>query len=394
MKAKKLFWLWLAVMMAGRVFAQEGDGRCKAQGLLEQAAGMLKEGKADAAEPLLRQATTLDPTNALCWYYLGSAQISQKKFPEASQSMVTALKLDKEKPALGRRLQREARDALGLAYAYQKDYAKAVEAYRDALATDPDYPGFHYNLACVKSLAGDRDGALSALKSALECDARQSGGPSLPDPSDDEDFKGLLGSPRFQAVLLTNVGPQPNDGPAGALARDGARLFAAGDFAAAAAKEREATEKDATSAPSWFLLGGALEALGRQKEAAEAYSKAMTSNVAPGILLKKPLVRYAQLAIGHYALDSGNPQGAAAAFQAAVQADPFQPAAHYGLAQAYAGLSDRGKAEEALKKAFSLKENLLAVDPSLPDPRKDPAFAKWADDKGWQATVAALVPGP
>ena len=107
--------------------------------------------------------------------------------------METALRLDAAAPGLVRKQRREAQDILALSYSYQNQYDKARAVYQEAMAKDPLYPGFPYNLACVCALAGDRPAALSALRTALANDAKADPGPSLPDPAADEDLKGPLG---------------------------------------------------------------------------------------------------------------------------------------------------------------------------------------------------------
>jgi tetratricopeptide (TPR) repeat protein len=102
------------------------------------------------------------------------------------------------------------------------------------------------------------------------------------------------------------------------------------------------------------------------------------------------VLRFANQRIGRSDLAAGEAEGAARAFRAAIEADVFHPAAYYGLAQASAVLGDKAAAVSALKKAFSLRENLSPVDDPLPDPSKDTAFEKWAQDKEWKETLAGL----
>ncbi|MGC8723064.1 MAG: tetratricopeptide repeat protein [Acidobacteriota bacterium] len=392
-------WMSSITMMALFVFTlpavgQSADQGFKPQPLLEQGVALLKKGEADQAEPLLRQAALAAPEDALVYFYLGSAQMAQSEYSDAASSLRRALRLNEANSSLGRANWREAQDNLGLALAFQQEYGQAKKVYEAALAKDPDYPPFSYNLACVCSRAGDRLGAIAALREALLVDARQESGPTLPDPSVDQDLKGLLGDPRFQATLLVAIGPQPNDGPGSALMREGARLLSAGEDAAAEAKERAAIAAEPSSPRAWFFLGGALEEQKRLPEAAEAYAKALAADNPPGRVLSKPMRRHALMAEGMAALAKGQGEAAVGFFQAASALDPFHPMAFYDLGRAFALQGKMKEAAQAVRKAEDLKDNLTAVEGPLPDPAKDPAFDRWSKDPAWRALLSGETAAP
>lgn len=79
-------------------------------------------------------------------------------------------------------------------FALRKDYARAVEVMRDALAEHEGNPNVLYNLACVESLAGEREAALGHLARAIEADphAREFA-------QSDSDLEAIRGDPRFPA---------------------------------------------------------------------------------------------------------------------------------------------------------------------------------------------------
>jgi tetratricopeptide (TPR) repeat protein len=54
----------------------------------------------------------------------------------------------------------------------RKDYARALEIMREALAQHPDNANVLYNLACCESLGGEPERALEHLARALELDPR------------------------------------------------------------------------------------------------------------------------------------------------------------------------------------------------------------------------------
>ncbi len=382
--------LLAALPAAGQV----ADRPSSARPLLEQGVELLRKGEADQAEPLLRQAALAAPEDALVYFYLGSAQMAQSEYPDAASSLRRALRLNEVKPALGRANWREAQDNLGLALAFQQEYGQAKKVYEEALEKDPGYPAFSYNLACVCSRAGDRLGAIAALREALLADARQESGPTLPDPSVDQDLKGLLGDPRFQATLLVAIGPQPNDGPGSALMREGARLLSAGEDTAAEAKERAAIAAEPDSSRAWFFLGGALEEQNHLPEAAEAFGKALAADNPPGRVLSKPMRRHALMVEGMAALAKGQGEAAAGFFQAASALDPFHPMAFYDLGRAFALQGKMKEAAQAVRKAENLKDNLTAVEGPLPDPAKDPAFDRWSGNPAWQALLKGETAAP
>ena len=362
----------------------------RAQLLMRQGAAMMQENKPELAEPLFRQSTTLAPTNALAFYHLGTAEMMLDKHVAALEAMEKALKLDAATPGLLRRQRREAIDIQGLCYASMKEYGKAMTVYADAIAKDPDYPGFAYNQACVCALAGDRKAALSSLYRALALDARSDPGPTLPDASADEDLKGLWGDPIFQAILFGSQRPQPNDGPGGGLARQGAKSLATGDLAGGVELLTAGLEADPNMVRGWFVLGGALDATGKPSEAADAFRKALALNVGPRAVLSKAQMRYAALYAAKDLTLSGKYQEAADALRVADKAEPYYAPTFYQLALVFAGAGDMGEAQGALQRAFGLKGQMSPLDPRLPDPSKDPAFSKWAGDKAWNDFLAGL----
>ncbi len=374
---------------APKVFAQRPPAE-KAQTLIRQGASLLDDKKAEDAEPILRQAAAMDPTNVLAFYYLGVSEMTLKKYAAAVESMQTALKLDAANPGFLKKQRREAQDMEGLALAYLKEFDRARAHYKDVIAKDPDYPGFPYNLACICASAGDGVGALAALKTALTLDAKSESGPTLPDPAADEDLKGLWGRPDFQAILIMNLSPQPDDGPGGTVAREGARALAYGDAEGAVAKLKAGLEIDPKMTRGWFFLGGALDALKRTGEAAQAYRKAVALNVGSRAALSKPMVRYACMRSGQDYIASGAFADAVKELKSADGADAYNAWVHYELARAYAGLGEADQVRSSLTQAIALRDQMLPVEPPLPDPSKDPAFSKWAKDKEWQAFLATL----
>jgi tetratricopeptide (TPR) repeat protein len=76
----------------------------------------------------------------------------------------------------------------------RRDYGRAVEIMREALAKHPGNTNVLYNLACMESLAGDHDAALAHLGEAAEGDPRVREW-----AQSDSDLESLRGDPRFPA---------------------------------------------------------------------------------------------------------------------------------------------------------------------------------------------------
>jgi tetratricopeptide (TPR) repeat protein len=90
------------------------------------------------AEKVLRQVIAHDPDNGPGLEQLSQLLIDEGQAPEAIQ-LLTHAASDTSSP--------DIYDLLGDAYTQTKDYAKAEEAYKQAVAGDPDDPGHRHGLA-------------------------------------------------------------------------------------------------------------------------------------------------------------------------------------------------------------------------------------------------------
>ncbi|KPJ61312.1 MAG: hypothetical protein AMJ46_02830 [Latescibacteria bacterium DG_63] len=75
-------------------------------------------------------------------------------------------------------------------------YKKAVEALEKALKYNPDSSDNHYNLACLYSLAGEKEKSLESLRTALKLNPQFR---SLAE--EDSDFDNVRSDPRFKELL-------------------------------------------------------------------------------------------------------------------------------------------------------------------------------------------------
>ncbi|MGE0174107.1 MAG: tetratricopeptide repeat protein [Oligoflexales bacterium] len=89
--------------------------------------------------------------------------------------------------------------ALGLTYYKKKDWDKALSEFAAAIEVNPEDAVAYYNEACVLALTGKEDKAMTSLKRAIQLD------PTLQHTAkDDKDFAGIREKNNFQ-ILISNT---------------------------------------------------------------------------------------------------------------------------------------------------------------------------------------------
>jgi hypothetical protein len=78
----------------------------------------------------------------------------------------------------------------------RSDPARARDILEEGLQVHPDAGGLHYNLACLESIAGDPDAALTALRRAIELRPQSAGWART-----DDDLADLRTLPEFHALV-------------------------------------------------------------------------------------------------------------------------------------------------------------------------------------------------
>ncbi|MEF8787948.1 MAG: hypothetical protein V5A84_02650, partial [Planctomycetota bacterium] len=73
--------------------------------------------------------------------------------------------------------------------------------FQDAIEEDPEYPMYHYNLACAHAELDEVEKAAPELKRAFELRDNMMRGESLPNPRSDPSFRPHLDHPAFKKVL-------------------------------------------------------------------------------------------------------------------------------------------------------------------------------------------------
>ncbi len=95
-----------------------------------------------------QKATEKDNTNAVAHYNLGNAYLYQGQPKDAMQSYETAARLQKDKPRGA-----QVYHNMGVIFQSQKQFAEAVECYKNALRRNPKDDETRYNLAlCLHQL--------------------------------------------------------------------------------------------------------------------------------------------------------------------------------------------------------------------------------------------------
>lgn len=103
------------------------------------------------AEVNYRKALEINPKSTVSMFNLGNTLAQQNKLQEAMEQYVGATKVEKDKSNLG-----QIYHNMGVIFHSQKDYAKAVEAYKQSLRNNPKDDETRYNLALAQKMLKDQ----------------------------------------------------------------------------------------------------------------------------------------------------------------------------------------------------------------------------------------------
>ena len=104
------------------------------------------------AEVNYRKALEVNPKSSISMYNLGNTLVRQNKVQEAMEQYSAAAKIEKDKSKLAYIFHN-----IGDIFQTQKDYAKAVEAYKESLRNNPKDDETRYNLALAQKLLKDQE---------------------------------------------------------------------------------------------------------------------------------------------------------------------------------------------------------------------------------------------
>jgi len=85
-------------------------------------------------------------------------------------------------------MRRVITDQAGTAYGISGDIPKARSIFESAIAKDPDYPMYYYNLACADAEEKKLEDAKVHLQKAFALKENMLPGETIPDPSKDDSF--------------------------------------------------------------------------------------------------------------------------------------------------------------------------------------------------------------
>ena len=103
------------------------------------------------AEVNYRKALEVNPQSTVSMFNLGNTLAQQNKVKEAMEQYVGATKVEKDKSNLA-----QIYHNMGVILHTQKDYAKAVEAYKQSLRNNPKDNETRYNLALAQKMLKDQ----------------------------------------------------------------------------------------------------------------------------------------------------------------------------------------------------------------------------------------------
>jgi tetratricopeptide (TPR) repeat protein len=103
------------------------------------------------AEVNYRKALEVNPKSTVSMYNLGNTLWQQQKAQESMEQYAAAVQVEKDKSKLAKIYHN-----MGVIFQTNKDYAKAVEAYKQSLRNNPSDDETRYNLALAQKLLKDQ----------------------------------------------------------------------------------------------------------------------------------------------------------------------------------------------------------------------------------------------
>jgi len=160
---------------------------------------------ASRAMKLYLEAAVADPNWADPHIELAGLYGMAEKYSSAAEEWEKARKLDDAHKQLTPQQRHNVLDGLGVSLALDGDIDRSMAVYRDAIKEDPDYPLYHYNLACGYAEKSDLDRALPELQKAWELRDNLPSGMRFPDPHKDSSFERYVGNQKFEDAVRNMV---------------------------------------------------------------------------------------------------------------------------------------------------------------------------------------------
>jgi tetratricopeptide (TPR) repeat protein len=127
---------------------------------------------------------------------------NSRQFAAAGPLFERALTLAGEAKGVDTKLwRRRVTDQAGMSYGMSDDTNKARAIFEAAIAKDPDYPMYYYNLACADAQEKNLSDARKHLQQAFDRKANALPGESMPDPTVDDSFTPYSNDKDFWSFL-------------------------------------------------------------------------------------------------------------------------------------------------------------------------------------------------
>jgi tetratricopeptide (TPR) repeat protein len=154
----------------------------------------------DAILRTLHLQTDHDTTSRDYWRW-GAIASNQTEYEKAAKYFQKSLDLEKNSPALEPEILRRMIADLGLFYETSGDLAKAKETLEYGLSRYPDYPLYHYNMACVIAHTQKMDESLAELRLAYANPKKYPEDQARLDPRKDECFSKFAKEQKFMQAV-------------------------------------------------------------------------------------------------------------------------------------------------------------------------------------------------
>ncbi len=124
-----------------------------------------------------------------------------KNFQEAIPLYKAVFDAETKTPVLPRLYWYVLVDCLGMAYGMTGQIDAAEKMFLYGIANDPEYPLFHFNMACVYAGRNDLDQCLKHLANAYKYHKNTMPNETFPDPLTDDSFTGFLKNEKFTSRI-------------------------------------------------------------------------------------------------------------------------------------------------------------------------------------------------
>jgi hypothetical protein len=135
-------------------------------------------------------------------FFYAQVLANSKEFAAAGPLFERALTLVRDAKGVDTKLwRRMATEQAGMSYGISGDTTKARAIFEAAIANDPDYPMYYYNLACADAQEKNLAEARKHLQQAFDRKANTLPGESMPDPTTDDSFTPYSNDKDFWSFL-------------------------------------------------------------------------------------------------------------------------------------------------------------------------------------------------